>query len=131
MDRGVIDRDALVESISEVNGRSLKVGPFEVRPGLNQEVPLGRLYQPVQETSISRLAGYLGRDEYSLYIREVPDDADNGLRPSKTGIWVRDAGEESYRRLEPGEAVRINKETDLRMGGNGKDGSSGLQVFVV
>lgn len=130
VDTGVIDCDTLLRHLDEINGRFLKIGPFEVRPGLNQEVPLGRGYQPLHERSISRLAGYLGRDEFSLYIREVPDEPEHGLRPSSTGIWIRDPGEETFRRLNPGEAARINKETDIRIGGNGRTGESGFRIYV-
>jgi hypothetical protein len=118
-------------SIPGISGRSLKVGPFEVRPALNQEVPIGRGYQPVPVNSMSRLAAYLGRDEYSLYIREVMEDPANGLRPSKNGVWVRDAGDNQYRRLAPGEAARINADTEVRLGGNGKDGHTGYRVHVI
>jgi hypothetical protein len=113
------------------NGRTLMVGPYEVRPGLNQEVPIGRAYQPMRENSISRLAGYLKRDEFGLTIREVQDDPVNGFRPSRTGIWVKQPGDAEFRRLVPGEGTRITRYSDVRIGGDGKDGATGLQVLVV
>jgi hypothetical protein len=112
------------------NGRTLMIGPYEVRPGMNQEVPIGRGYQPLREKSISWLAGFVGRDQFGLVIREVPIDAAHRLRPSSTGIWVKQPGDADYRRLLPGEAVRITRYTDVRIGGNGRCGSSGFQLHV-
>lgn len=112
------------------DGLFVKFGPFEVKPGMNQEVPIGRAYQPMAIGSVSRLQGFVGRDEYSLYIREVPLNPELGLRPSKNGIWVKLAGEEYFRRLEPGEAVRIYSDSEVRVGGNGKNGLSGLPIDV-
>ncbi len=111
-------------------GVSIKLGPFEVRPALHQEVPIGRAYQPVQVNSVSRLQGFIGRDEFSLYIREVPENPGLGLRPSKNGIWVRQLDESEFRRLAPGEGARIYADSDVRVGGNGKSGASGLQIDV-
>lgn len=113
------------------NGRTLMVGPYEVRPGLNSEVPIGRAYQPLREKAISRLAGYLGRDEFGLVIREVPNDPVRGLRPSTTGIWVKQPGDNDYRRLAPGEATRITRYSDVRLGGDGISGATGFRVYVV
>lgn len=117
--------------LEENGGRSLMVGPCEVRPGLNQAVPLGRAYQPIAEKSVSRLAAFLCRDEYGLVIREVPEAPEHGLRPSTTGVWVKEPGDADFRRLAPGEAVRITRQTEIRLGGNGRTGASGLPVFVV
>ncbi len=112
-------------------GRSLKVGPFEVRPAMNHEVPIGRSYQSIPVKSISRLAAYLGRDEYSLYIREVPYLPEAGLSPSKSGVWIRQLGDAGFRRLAPGEAARIGSQSDVRIGGNGQDGESAYRLFVI
>ncbi len=111
--------------------RSLKIGPFEVRPAMNHEVPLGRSYQSIPVKSISRLAAYLGRDEHSLYIREVPDHPQAGLCPSKSGVWLRQPGNLAFRRLAPGEAARIGRQSDVRIGGNGLDGESAYRLFVI
>lgn len=111
-------------------GVFIKFGPFEVRPGLRQEVPIGRAYQPMPISSVSRLHGFIGRDEHSLYIREVPDQSGLGLKPSKNGIWVKQATETEFRRLEPGQAERIYSDTDVRLGGNGKSGSTGFRLDV-
>lgn len=111
-------------------GSFLRVGPYEVRPALGYEVPLGRGYQPMLSTSISRLAGYLGRDEHSMYIREVPDAPDHGMRPSKNGIWVKQPYDAEFRRLQPGEAERISLDTDIRLGGNGEHGDAGFRIHV-
>jgi hypothetical protein len=113
------------------NGTTLMFGPYEVRPGLNQEVRLGRDYQPLDQPSISRLCGFLGRDEFSLIIRESAHDPERGLRPSRNGIWIKQPGEHQFRRLLPGEAVRITRYSEIRIGGNGRDAESGYPVHVV
>jgi hypothetical protein len=108
----------------------IRVGPFEVRPGMNQEVPIGRAYQPISASSVSRLQGFIGRDRHSLYIREVQHNPRLGLRPSKNGIWVRQWGAERFYRLAPGEAVRIYSNSEVRVGGNGTEGATGLQIEI-
>lgn len=120
----------LLARLEAVCASYIKLGPFEVRPGLNHEVPIGRAYQPVKESSISRLQGFIGRDQHSLYIREVPQNQEHGMRPSRNGIWIKQSSESDYRRLLPGEAARIYLDTDVRLGGNGKNGDSAYQLEI-
>lgn len=120
-----------VSQIPRIVGRSIMIGPFEVRPGMRQEVPIGRAYQPVPEDSISRLAGFVGRDEYGIYIREVPDKPERGLRPSKAGIWVKQPNENAFRRLQAGQPERLSPQTDVRIGGNGRTGTSAYRIYVI
>jgi hypothetical protein len=117
-------------SVSHLPGQCVRFGPHEIRPACGHEMPFGRDYQPIPYNSVSRLAGYIGLDEHSLYIREVPDAPEYGLRPSRNGIWVRQPHEKEYRRLAPGEAERINTDTYIRVGGNGVSADSGLPVVV-
>jgi hypothetical protein len=112
-------------------GRNVRLGSHYIAPKIGQEVPFGRNYQAIPFNSISRLAGYIGLDEYSLYIREVLDAPEFGLRPSRNGIWVRQPHEKDYRRLAPGQAERINPDTYIRVGGNGVNPSSGMPVIVL
>jgi hypothetical protein len=112
-------------------GVFVRFGPYEIRPACGYELPFGRDYQPIPYNSVSRLAGYIGLDEHSLYIREVPDAPEYGLRPSRNGVWVRQPNEKAYRRLASGEAERISPETYIRVGGNGIDADSGLPVVVL
>lgn len=109
----------------------VQVGPFEVRPSVGRELPIGRNYQNLNITSISRLAGYVGRDEHGLYVREVPEMPEYGLHPSRNGIWVKQPDEDAFRRLAPGEAARVTKESVVRLGGNGSDPEKGYPVVVV
>jgi hypothetical protein len=118
------------DATQKLPAQFVKFGPYDVRPAMGHEVPIGRGYQPVPYESISRLAGYIGLDEYSLYIREVPYAPNLGLKPSRNGIWVRQPGERKYRRLEPGQAERITADTEVRVGGDGKDGSTGLLLKI-
>jgi hypothetical protein len=111
-------------------GRVVLFGPYEIRPACGFEIPFGRDYHCIPHKSVSRLAGYIGLDEYSLYIREVPQEPALGLRPSRNGIWLREYGDESYKRLAPGEAARISTETEIRVGGNGIDAETGMLVQV-
>ncbi|HEY9790165.1 MAG TPA: hypothetical protein V6D22_07195 [Candidatus Obscuribacterales bacterium] len=112
-------------------GQFVKFGPYELRPAYGYELAFGRDYQPLPHTSISRLAGFVGIDEYSLYIREVPDDPQSGLRPSRNGIWVKQPTDLAFRRLQPGEAERITPETLIRVGGDGQQAETGLAVEVL
>jgi hypothetical protein len=112
-------------------GQFVKFGPYELRPAYGYELAFGRDYQPLPHTSISRLAGFVGIDEYSLYIREVPDDPHSGLRPSRNGVWVKQPTDNDFRRLKPGEAERITPETEIRVGGDGLKAETGLPVEVL
>lgn len=109
----------------------VQVGPFEVRPSVGRELPIGRNYQQLPVSSISRLAGYVGRDDYGLYIREVPEMPEYGLQPSRNGIWVKQPADEYFRRLAPGEAERVTKDSVVRLGGNGADPDKGYPVVIV
>lgn len=118
-------------SIARLPGQFVKIGPFELRPTVGFELPFGRDYQEIPYASVSRLNGYVGLDEFSFYIREVPDSPGTGLRPSRNGIWVKQPHEAEFRRLNPGQAERVSPETSIRVGGNGVEAETGLPVEVV
>lgn len=116
--------------IGKLPGRFVTFGPFQILPAVGSEVPIGRDFQPVPYESISRLHGYIGLDEYSFYVREVPDIPHLGLRPSRYGIWIRQPDEDDFHRLLPGHAMRITADTDVRIGGNGVDAQTGVPLKV-
>jgi hypothetical protein len=116
--------------LADLHRNTFSIDGTRLEPQVGEELPVGRAFQKIDTPSVSRLAAFFCRDEYSLYVREVPYDPQRCLRPSRYGVWVKKPGQRDYRRLEPGEAVRVASDCDVRLGGDGLSGATGLRVLI-